>query len=232
MTRGEFYDNAAVIIPVYNEGKVIKGVVTTVLEHFKWVICVNDGSRDNSAAEIAKTKAILINHPLNMGQGAALQTGLEYASDLPGVEYFVHFDADGQHGIDDVLKMLKVLRRGQYDIVLGSRFLEKASTSQVPFKKRLLLRLAVVFTRLTTGLRLTDAHNGLRVFNRRAAEALEITLPDMAHASEILSIIRNKKLRYTEVPVTIHYNEYAVAKGQSMLNAVNIAYDILAKGKK
>jgi glycosyltransferase involved in cell wall biosynthesis len=228
----KFVDTTAIIIPVYNEGKVIRGVIEEVRKHFSTIICVNDGSRDNSADEIAKTDAVLINHPINMGQGAALETGLAYGRAQKHLDYFVTFDADGQHGIDDVQRMLEELVKSGADIVLGSRFLNKESREKVPAKKRLLLKMAVWFTTLTTGLHLSDTHNGLRVMNRKAAEAIEITMPDMAHASEILAIINSKKLKYIEVPVTIHYTDYSKAKGQSMLNAINIVYDILARGRR
>lgn len=118
--------DTAVIIPVYNEGKVIKDVASSVLKNFTHVVCVNDGSSDNSADEIEKTKAILINHPINLGQGAALQTGIDFARDLPGINYFVTYDADGQHSLADVKKMLQYIRQHKVDIVLGSRFLGEA----------------------------------------------------------------------------------------------------------
>jgi glycosyltransferase involved in cell wall biosynthesis len=221
-----------VIIPVYNEGKVIREVVANVLKYFPNVVCVDDGSKDNSSSEISKTKAHLVKHPLNLGQGGALQTGLEYALLDPRAEYFITFDADGQHSIIDAQRMLSELQNGNFDVILGSRFLEKTSARNVPVKKRLLLKLAVWFTLLTSGLELTDTHNGLRIFNRKAVEAIDITLPDMAHASEILAIIRQERLKYKEVPVTIQYSEYSMSKGQSMLNAVNIIFDLLVKGKK
>jgi glycosyltransferase involved in cell wall biosynthesis len=221
-----------VIIPVYNEGKVIREVVENVLKYFPNVVCVDDGSKDNSINEISKTKARLVKHPLNLGQGGALQTGLDFALLDQRAEYFITFDADGQHGIMDAQKMLDELKKEDFDIILGSRFLEKSSTSRVPYGKRILLKLALWFTLLTSGLELTDTHNGLRVFNRKAAEAIDITLSDMAHASEILSIIRKKNLKYKEVPVTISYSEYSMSKGQSMFNAVNIVFDLIVKGKK
>lgn len=228
----KFIKSTAIIIPVYNEGQVIRSVIENVLKHFDTVIAVNDGSKDNSAEEISKTKAVLINHPINMGQGAALETGMAYARNQKELQYFVTFDADGQHGIDDVKRMLEELDSHDVDIVLGSRFLEKTSSKEVPLKKRILLKAAILVTLFTSGLRLTDTHNGLRVMNRKALEAIEITMPDMAHASEILTIINQQKLKYMEVPVTIHYTDYSKAKGQSILNAVNILYDILAKGRK
>lgn len=219
-------DDVAIIIPVYNEGRVIKKVLQEVLKHYKHVVCVNDGSRDNSSEEVCKTKAYLVEHPINMGQGAALQTGIEFARQLP-VKYFVTFDADGQHRLDDVKNMLSVITKGKYDIILGSRFL--GTTLNMDTKKRIILKLAVKFSNATSGLKLTDTHNGLRVFNRKVAEEMQITLPDMAHASEILEIIANKKYRYKEVPVTIEYTDYSKSKGQSAINAINIGFDTLLR---
>lgn len=218
--------NVAIIIPVYNEAEVICGVIKSVLKHFKYVVCVNDGSKDDSSFEIAKTSAYVVEHPINMGQGAALQTGIEFARQLP-VDYFVTFDADGQHRTKDVQSMLAVIRTGEYDIILGSRFL--GDTIGMKTSKRIILKLAVQFSNITSGLKLTDTHNGLRVFNRTVAEGIQITLPDMAHASEILEIVAEKKYRYKEIPVTIEYTDYSRAKGQSIINAVNIGFDALLR---
>lgn len=218
--------NVAFIIPVYNEEKVIQGVIQSILKEFKYVVCVNDGSRDASSKAIAKTKAFLVEHPINMGQGAALQTGIEFARQLP-VDYFVTFDADGQHRIKDVIKMLKKITTGKYDIILGTRF--KGSTTGMKASKRVLLKAGIKFSNALSGLKLTDTHNGLRLFNRKVAEEIQITLPDMSHASEIVEIIAAKKYRYVEIPVTIDYTEYSKAKGQPVINAVNIAFDALLR---
>lgn len=219
-------ENVAIIVPVYNEGRVIKSVLDSVLKQFKHVVCVNDGSKDESSAEITKTSAYLIEHPINMGQGAALQTGVEFARLLP-VEYFVTLDADGQHRIEDVNKMLKEIKANPYDIILGSRFL--GNTLGLKTSKLVILKLAIQFSNTISGLKLTDTHNGLRVFNRKVAEELQITMPDMAHASEMLEIIAEKKYRYKEIPVTIEYTEYSQAKGQSIINAINIGFDMLLR---
>jgi polyprenyl-phospho-N-acetylgalactosaminyl synthase len=219
--------DVAVIIPVYNEASVVGDVVKRTMKHFPSVVCINDGSRDNSSSVISSTGAYLIEHPINMGQGAALQTGIEFARQLPGIKYFVTYDADGQHQIQDVLTMLKEIEEGGYDIVLGSRFLGTAAG--ISGSKVMVLKMAIAFSNATTGLKLTDTHNGLRVFNRRVAEELQITLPDMAHASEILEIIADKKYKYTEVPAHIVYTDYSRAKGQSIVNAVNIVIDTLLR---
>jgi glycosyltransferase involved in cell wall biosynthesis len=221
------YSDTAIIIPVYNEEPVIKKVILQVLAHFDHVVCVDDGSKDASVNEIAQTKAYLIEHPINMGQGAALQTGVEFARQLGKVKYFVTFDADGQHRIEDVEAMIKEIQTGDFDIILGSRFLGK--TIGMSKSKMIILKLAIKFTNLTSGLRLTDTHNGLRVFTRKVAEDLQITLPDMAHASELLEIIAEKKYSYKEIPVTIEYTDYSRSKGQSIINAVNIGIDMLLR---
>ncbi|WP_235534689.1 glycosyltransferase family 2 protein [Nocardioides sp. Soil777] len=219
--------DVAFVVPVYNEAEVIGSVVAGIREMCPHVVCVNDGSSDGSADEILKAGAYLVNHPINMGQGAAIQTGIEFARLLPGVTRFVTFDADGQHRVADALRMLEVLDTTDVDIVLGSRFLGTAVGAS-PFK-RLLLKAAVKFSNLTSGVRLTDAHNGLRVFNRHVADTLRITAPDMTHASEIIELIARNRYRFVEVPVTIDYSDYSVAKGQPAVNAINIAFDTLLR---
>lgn len=219
-------NNVAVIIPVYNEAEVIGDVLKNVSKHFKYVICIDDGSRDNSAQEIQASKALLVRHPINMGQGAALQTGIEFARQLP-VEYFVTFDADGQHRVSDALVMVEQLRSGDCDIVLGSRFL--GQTVGIKKSKERVLKMAIRFSNTISGVKLTDTHNGLRAFNRKVAERMQITMPDMTHASEILEIISKNKFTYREIPVTIEYTDYSRAKGQSLINAINIAFDTILR---
>ncbi|MPM75517.1 hypothetical protein SDC9_122510 [bioreactor metagenome] len=192
------------------------------------MVCVNACSRDGSADQVAATGAYLINHPINMGQGAALQTGIEFARRIPGVDYFVTYDADGQHRLEDVATMLDTIAETGDDIILGSRFLGTEAVGMTR-TKRIVLRLATSFSNVLSGLKLTDTHNGLRVFNRKVAREMQITMPDMAHASEILEIIATRKYRYREVPVTIIYTDYSRGKGQSIVNAINIAFDALLR---
>ena len=219
--------DVAFVVPVYNEASVIGGVIAEIQQITPHVVCVNDGSSDRSAAEIVEAGAYLVDHPINMGQGAALQTGIEFARALPGVRRFVTFDADGQHLVSDALQMLELLETEDIDIVLGSRFL--GSSVGASMSKRMLLKAAVRFSNLTSGVPLTDAHNGLRAFNRHVADTLEITAPDMTHASEIIELIARNNYRYREVAVTIHYTDYSTAKGQASVNAVNIAIDTLLR---
>ena len=224
------FDDVWVIIPVYNEAQVIAGVVEGVLPVFRNVVCVDDGSRDTSAERIFHTRAHLVSHPVNLGQGAALQTGLEYALLQPGAEYFVTFDADGQHRVEDAADLVRAVKDGDADVALGSRFLE--TPEQVPWLKHILLKAVALMSPSARQLRLTDAHNGLRVFNRAAAASLKITMNGMAHASEIVAYLSRSQLSVTEVPVTVLYTDYSKAKGQSLINGVNILFDLSLRTRR
>ncbi len=221
-------DDTAIIIPAYNEENVIKSVIETARTLFSKVICVDDGSTDDTVPEISKTDAKLIAHPVNLGQGASLQTGIEFARKDLSTHYFVTYDADGQHRLEDVVVMVDYMRsHPETDIVLGSRFLGK--TENMTRLKRFVLKTAIAFSNKTSGVKLTDAHNGLRVFNRKVAETIDISMNDMAHASEIIDKIKHNKYSFTELPCTIIYTDYSKAKGQSVMNAVNISFDLILK---
>lgn len=224
-TRETQWDRVVIIIPSYNEGAVIKQTIDAIPLRFKNIVCIDDGSTDESVKSISQTRAQLVQHSVNLGQGASLQTGLDYALQNPKLEYFVTYDADGQHNIDDVERMLRKIQADKLDIVLGSRFMGKAQN--LTRRKKRMLKLAVAFMNAMTGVKLTDAHNGLRVFNRYTAENLNIQMPDFAHASEIIERIAQKQFKYEEVPVTITYTKYSRGKGQTMINSINIFFDVV-----
>jgi glycosyltransferase involved in cell wall biosynthesis len=214
-----------VIIPVYNEAETIGSVVGEVIEKFSNVVCVNDGSADNSGREIEKADAVLVEHSINLGAGAATQTGIDYALLDPRAKYFITIDADGQHEIKDALRMLEQLKEKGLDIVFGSRFL--GQVQNISKTKTQFLKLAALFSKKTSGVYLTDPHIGIRVFNRKFAENLKITMPDFAHASELVERVAKGNYRYDEEPVTVTYSHYSKNKGQPMLNAINIAVDLM-----
>jgi glycosyltransferase involved in cell wall biosynthesis len=216
-----------VIIPLYNEEKVIGEVIAQVLTAFEQVVCVDDGSSDHSAEVAAKAGARVVRHPLNLGQGAALQTGFEYALSDPTMKYVLTFDADGQHQIADAVGMVERLRAGEADVVFGSRFLDERSKPS--FGKKIVLRIAVGYTNMTTHTRLTDAHNGLRAIHRPVLEQIKITQNRMAHASELVAQIGASKASYVEHPVHILYSDYSKAKGQSLWNSINILADLILR---
>ena len=185
---------------------------------------VDDGSRDDTADAAFSAGAAVIRHPVNLGQGAALQSGIAFALSRHA-DYIVTFDADGQHDIADIERMIATLEREQADIAIGSRFLGTAQG--IPPLRRVLLKAGILVTQILSGLRLTDAHNGLRVITGPAAARLRITQNRMAHASEIIEQIAALKLRYVEVPVTIRYTEYSLQKGQRTLDSLVVLKDLL-----
>jgi len=211
-----------IVVPAFNEEKKIGDVVREIRRQCPNVVVVDDGSEDWTLQRALEAGATVLRHSINRGQGAALQTGLKYAL-LGGARYLVTFDADGQHPIDALPRLLSPILDGKAEIVLGSRFLRDAG--QVPQARRALLGGAVLFTRVFSRVKLTDAHNGLRAFSRRAAGMIDIQLDRMAHASEIIDQVRASGLPYTEVPVQIRYTEYSRAKGQRASGAIRIVID-------
>lgn len=208
----------------YNEDGVIADVVRPLVDAGYSVVVVDDGSRDQTGARAREAGAAIVRHAVNRGQGAALQSGLRYAL-RHGAGILVTFDADGQHSADDIPRLVGPIAAQDADIVLGSRFLEHAA--DVPAARRLLLRLAVAFTGVVSGVRLTDAHNGLRALSRRAAEQVELQLDRMAHASEIIDQLVRTGLPLVEVSVTVRYTSYSLQKGQRAGNAARIVWDYL-----
>lgn len=224
--QSEINSGVTVIIAAYNEAPVIASVVAD-LQRAGWpVVVVDDGSRDETEALARQAGAKVVTHPVNLGQGAALQTGLDYAL-AHGADIIVTFDADGQHRAADIPRLIEALHMRGADYALGSRFL--GSAIDLPAKRRLLLRAATLFTRLTTGLALTDTHNGLRAMTRRGASRIRLKQNRMAHASEILHQIAQSGLACVEVPVTIEYSSYSLAKGQRLSDSLAILIDLFAR---
>ena len=224
------YQDVWIVVPAFREASVIGEVVADIRSTFEHVVCVDDGSRDDTAAIALAAGAHVVKHPVNLGQGAAIQTGVEYARAQPGAQIFATFDADGQHRVKDVAAMVDRLRTGDVDIVVGTRFAGQAPT-QVPAVKRVVLRTAALLSPSIRKLGLTDAHNGLRVFNKTVADGLNITMNGMSHASEIITLIIENNWRVAEEPIEILYTDYSLGKGQPLLNGVNILFDGFLRGK-
>ena len=217
-----------VVVPALNEETVIRVSLQPLIDLEYSVVVVDDGSTDATWSIVQKLPIYSLRHEINLGQGAALQTGMKFAA-ARGAQYIVHFDADGQHSAQDIAALLEPLQDGVADVALGSRFLRGADSTAVPPVRRLLLRAGVWVNAMLTGVRLTDAHNGLRAFTRAAAERIDLRENRFAHASEILSQIQRQRLRYVERPTTIAYTAYSTAKGQSSWNAIKIVIDMLLR---
>ncbi len=211
----------------YNEAAVIADVARSVAARYPNVVVVDDGSKDDTFERAKGAAPYVLRHLINRGQGAALQTGIEFAL-RQGAEYVVTFDADGQHRVDDIDALLRPIIDGECDITLGSRFLAGGGEAEnIPRARRLMLKLAVLFTRVFNRVPVTDAHNGLRAFSRRAAGRIDITNDGMAHASQLLDEVRRMNLPFREVPVRVRYTDYSLAKGQSTSGAFRVALHYL-----
>lgn len=214
-----------IIIPAYNETEKIKETIDPLLGKYN-VVVVDDGSKTSVESFLEGTGVYYLKHLNNLGQGAALRTGMDFAL-RNGCKYIVHFDADGQHNYKEIPEFLNTLESGDFDIVLGSRFIERKNIEAIPKLRRYLLRIAKLVNNFITGVKLTDAHNGFRAMTSEAAEKIRIHQNRMSHATEIISEIKRNKLRYKEIPTYITYSDYSQAKGQSGLNSINIIFDLL-----
>jgi glycosyltransferase involved in cell wall biosynthesis len=209
------------VIPALNEEKKIVKVVNEASRYVDKVIVVNDGSDDQTATVLKKTDAIILNHIINRGQGASLQTGNEFALQN-GADIVVHFDADGQFLATEIDEVVKPLLNNEYDIVFGSRFLGKKS--KLPFwKEYIIIPIAHLVNKIILGQTLSDPQSGFRALNKKALQTINIQQRGMAHCSEIIYKAFDNKLRIKEIPITVIYDEF----GQSFKGGIRIIKDLL-----
>jgi polyprenyl-phospho-N-acetylgalactosaminyl synthase len=231
MVTETHYPDVWIVIPAFNEAAVVGEVIADVRSVFDHVVCVDDGSTDGTGEIARRAGAHLVHHPINLGQGAAIQTGVEYARKQPGARVFATFDADGQHRVKDMAAMIDRLSAGDVDIVIGTRFGEDRGGSRPPLFKRIVLQTAAWLSPRGRRLGLTDTNNGLRVFNKKVADGLDITMSGMSHANEFVMLIAENHWRVVEQPVEVLYTEYSKSKGQPLLNGVNIIFDGFLRGR-
>jgi len=216
------------IIPAYNEGSKIKKILMKIQNCGFTPVVIDDSSKDNTSFEVAKTNATLIKHSINLGQGAALQTGFDF-SIMKNADMVVTFDSDGQHSLDDAKKLIEFLVMNEdYDVAIGSRFIKK--NKNIPFAKLITLKLAILFEKLVYKTNYTDAHNGLRAIRSSALKKIQIEHNRMAHASELTNQFNRNKFKIKELPVNISYTTYSKNKGQKISNSLNIIKDLLIGG--
>ena len=215
-----------IVVAAFNEASVIGPIVADLVSRTYRVVVVDDGSQDATGQIARSAGATVITHPINSGQGAALQTGIKFSLQQ-GADYIVTFDADGQHRASDIARLIDALVAQDAAYALGSRFL--GSSRGMPYGRQFLLQAAIWFTRAVTGLSLTDTHNGLRAMTREGASRIALRQNRMAHASELLEQIAASGMRHVEVPVTIDYTEYSLAKGQRLSDSLAILFDLSAQ---
>ena len=225
VSRADLASETCCVIPMYNEQEVIAEVIHGLKAVFQNILCVDDGSTDESVSRAREAGATVICHAVNIGQGAAIATGFIWIQTKTNFSRIVTFDADGQHLPEDAMRLVEELANKELDVVFASRFLD--NQSQVPFLKRLILRGVANVTKALTDVELSDAHNGLRALTVDASQKIQLTQNGMAHATQFVSLVLQGGLKYSELPVTILYTPYSRSKGQSILNSVNIVLDLI-----
>lgn len=216
-----------VVIPAYNEEFMIDKVIKDLKKHnYKNIVVVDDGSSDKTYEAASKHKIHVLKHVINLGQGAALKTGIDYAL-LQGADIIVTFDADGQHQAKEIERMINPIKKKEVEVTLGSRFLSDGS--KIPALRRLYLKIGVLVLFVMYGIKLTDSHNGFRAFSRKALQKIELRANRMEHASEIPEQIKKNRIRFKEIPVNIRYTDYSIKHGQKSSNAFKIFFKMILR---
>jgi len=196
--------NFAIGLPAYNEEKNIASIIIKLKQITNTIIVCDDGSTDLTSKIASELGAITIVHQKNMGYGAAIASLFAKAREI-GIEMLVTFDADGQHRIEDIKKVLEPITKDKADIVIGSRFLSQ--NSKVPEYRKLGIKTITSLTNATTGSKITDAQSGFRAYNKKVLESIIPSDPGMGVSTEILIKASKNKFRIVEVPITILYGE-------------------------
>ena len=219
------FKDVYVIVPAFNEQNVIKDIINNLLKDFSNVIVINDGSNDKTLETINDLDIKILNHEINLGVGAAVQTGFDYVSNIPDAKAVITFDADGQHLVDDAVAMAKEIMICDEGIIFGTRF--PKHSKNIPMVKRIVLKLIAKITDLVTGVSLSDAHNGLKAYKVSIIKELELQFSSYSYESELITQVAKKKIDYKEMPTDIKYTSYSIKKGQKLLNGLLIIEDLL-----
>ena len=206
-------------IPAYNEEKNIASVITKLKKITDSIIVCDDGSSDMTAEISKNLGATVISHKKNMGYGAAIRTIFQKSVELDS-DILVTFDADGQHRIDDIKKILQPLENNEADIVVGSRFLD--NETKVPNYRKIGIKVITQVTNASLKKKLTDSQSGFRAYNKQALTQISPSEMGMGISTEILIKASNKGLRIAEIPITILYHD-----GTSTHNPVSHGTSVL-----
>ena len=210
-----------IVIPAWNEGERIGQVLESLSSLPYKMVVVDDGSSDNTYQVASRYSVVLLRHKINRIQGAALQTGNDYAL-AKGADIIVHFDADGQFLVNEIESIVQPILDKQADIVFGSRFLAKKS--DIPWlKEKIYFPIARIINRVLFGIKSSDPQSGFRAMTRATAQKIRIEQDDFSHCTEIMAKAFEYKLRIKEVPITVVYHRF----GQNLAGGIKIIKDLL-----
>lgn len=222
------HDNIWIVLPAYNEGRVIADVISRIKkEGYKNIVVVDDFSKDNTSSESSRAGANAISHMVNRGAGAATKTGIDYAL-LHGADIIVTLDSDGQHLPADIKRVVKPIIEGKADVVIGSRLINPEG---MPMIRQIANKIGNLSTYFLFGLMVTDSQSGFKAFSRMAAEKIQIRTNRYEFCSEVISEIKKNKLRIAEVPIKVIYTDYSMTKGhgQGLVNGIKTLSKLLLR---
>ena len=206
------------VIPAYNEEGSIERVIESTRKHLSNIVVVDDGSTDKTAASAEKAKAVVLKHIVNLGKGAALKTGCDYAF-RHNAEAVVVLDADAQHDPSEIPKFAKQLE--SHDMVFGYRKYNKSMPWILKFGNMVINKLTQMFY----GINLRDTQCGYRAFTGKAYRKIRWQASDYSMESEMITRAGKNRVKYVEVPIeTIYGNKY---KGTTILDGIKIVFNLL-----
>ncbi|MEY2905087.1 MAG: hypothetical protein RJA52_1103 [Bacteroidota bacterium] len=218
-------ENIFIIIPSRNEKGRVENVVRLVKsEGFHQIVVVDDGSTDGSGYLAKKEGATVLRHKVNLGAGAATQTGITYALQM-GADIIVTIDGDMQHYPEDIHSLIKEMNSKNLDLVIGSRFLKK--NEGIPQDRRIVNFLANIFSGIITGLFVSDSQSGMKAISAEFASKLQFTFDGYEFCTEILKIAHQNKVKFGEVPISVHYDRQLLNKGQSWRNVGRMVFRLI-----
>ncbi|OGG12835.1 hypothetical protein A3D77_07300 [Candidatus Gottesmanbacteria bacterium RIFCSPHIGHO2_02_FULL_39_11] len=217
-------------IPAYNEAGIITKVLCSLPKTIPGItkldtLVVDDGSTDETANLAEKEKVYVIKHLTNRGLGGALKTILYYAK-TNQYDFLVTFDADGQHDARDIKRLISCMNNARSDVVVGSRWKNK---TRAPLSRKLINKAANITTGILYGILTSDSQSGLRLFNRKAIEKIELKFDRMEVSSEIFGEIAKRRLKLSEVPIRGIYTNYSLSKGQKLSNSFDIIFRLILR---
>lgn len=216
-----------VVIPAFNESKVIKGVLKNIKkEGYTNIILVDDGSADDTNVQAKKIKGVtVLRHGLNRGKGAAAKTGIE-AAKLLGADIIVVMDGDGQHDPLDIEPLVSPIKKEGVDVALGTRLKNR---KEMPFVRKMYNLVGNFISWYLTGLWVTDSQSGFRAYSKLAANIINTKADRYEYESEIIREIYKNNLSYKEVPIKVKYTDYSKGKihQQGLMNGFKTVYKLI-----
>ena len=192
-------------IPAYNEEKNIAKIIVGLKKIADQIIVCDDGSTDLTSRIAESLGVTVIKHPKNVGYGSAIRSIFLKAREI-NAECLVTIDADGQHRVEDVNKVINQISNGESDIVIGSRFLDE-SRKEVPNYRKVGIKVITKLTNATIKKQLTDSQSGFRAYSKKVLNELDLSELGMGISTEILIKASSKNFRISEVPIKILYND-------------------------